>query len=74
MLKLFHRLTRSFTYKITHKIPYKIHLGEDFEALYLTDRIEKNLEREAVENDHFETTPYKLTLINPFMSAGTKML
>ena len=35
------------------------HLGENFEALYLFDRVEKNLEREALENDHIETTPYK---------------
>ena len=49
-------------------------MGENFEALYLTDRIEKNLEREALENDHVETIPYKLTLINPFMPGGTKML
>ena len=49
-------------------------MGENFEALYLTDRIEKNLELEALENDHVETTTYKLTLINPFMPGGTKML
>ena len=34
-------------------------LGENFEALYLTDRVEKKLEIEAIVNDHVETTPYK---------------
>ena len=63
-----------YLYKITHKITYKIHLGENFEALYLTDRVEKKLEWQTLENDHVETTPYKLTLINPFLLGGMKML
>ena len=49
-------------------------MGENFEALYLTERVEKNVEREALENNHVEANPYKLTLINPFMPGGTKML
>ena len=60
--------------KLLIKLLTKYILGENFEALYLTDRAGKNLEWEALENNHVETTLYKLTLINPFMPGGTKML